>query len=43
MLHTKYQDSMTCGIRQEFFECFPCIAYVNHVTPGADPFLALGA
>ena len=33
MLHTKYQDSRTCGFRQEdFFMFFPIKAYVKPVT-----------
>ena len=43
MLHTKYQDSMSCGFRQEgFFMFLPIIAHVKPVTPEAGPFLAQG-
>ena len=36
----KHQDSRPCGFRQEDFFMFSNLAYVNHVTPGAGPFLA---
>ena len=40
ILHTKYQGSRPCGCRpDEFFMLLPIQAYVNHVTPGAGPFL----
>ena len=33
MVHTKYQGSRPCGIKQEdFFSCFPIYAYVLPVT-----------
>ena len=35
MLHTKYKDSMPCGIRQEIFFMFlPIKSYVKHVISG---------
>ena len=35
MLHTKYQGSRPCGIRQDdLFMFFPILVYVKHVTPG---------
>ena len=43
MLHIKYQGSKPCGFRQEEFFMYSYLAYVNHVTPGAGPFLAPGA
>ena len=37
MVHTKYQDSMPCGFRQEdLFYVFPIYAYVY--SPGQDHF-----
>ena len=42
MLHTKYQGSRPCGLRQEDFSHFPYISLFKHVTPGAEPFLAQG-
>ena len=43
MLHTKYQGSRPCGVRQEYFLMFlPIKAYVKHVTPGVESFLAPG-
>ena len=43
ILHNKYQGSRPCGFRQEdFFMLLPIYAYVKHVTPGAEPFLAPG-
>ena len=42
MLHTKYQGSRPCGLRQEDVFMFPYIAYVKHVTSGADHILAPG-
>ena len=38
MLHTKYQDSRTCGFRTRRFFMFP----LKHVTPGVGPFLPQG-
>ena len=41
MLHTKYQGTRPCGLRQEdFFMFLPIKAYVKPVTPEAGPFLA---
>ena len=43
MIHTKYQGSMPSGFRQEdFFHIFPILANVEHVIPGAGPFLTQG-
>ena len=39
MLHTKYQGSSGCGLRQEyFFMVLPIEAHVNQVSPGAGHF-----
>ena len=46
MLHPKYKGSSPCGFRQEdFFMFFPIhvYAFVKHVTPRTDLFLAPGA
>ena len=44
MMHTKYQGSMPCGFRQEyFFKLLPILVYGKHVTPGAGSFLDPGA
>ena len=44
MLHTKYQDSRPCGLRQEdFFMFLHILVYVKHVTLGRGHFLAPGA
>ena len=41
MLHTKYHGSRPYGFRQEdFFMFLPIKAYVKHVTPRVEPFLA---
>ena len=43
MLNTNYQESMPSGFKlEDFFQVFPILAYVKHVTPGAGPFLAPG-
>ena len=46
MLHTKYQGSMSCGFREDFFMVFlyksHVYAYVKSVIPGAWPFLTPG-
>ena len=39
MLHSKYQASMPCGFRQEYFCIFILYKHM-HVTPRAGPFLA---
>ena len=43
MLHITYQGSRPSGFRQEdFFHIFSIKANVEHVTPGAGPFLTQG-
>ena len=33
MRHTKHQGSRPSGFRQDFFNVFPILAYLNHMTP----------
>ena len=43
MLHTKYQSSRPCGLRQEHFFMFrPIFTYVNSVTLGPGHFWPQG-
>ena len=39
---TKYQGSMSCGFRQDFFHVFPIKAYVKYVTPWRGHFMPQG-
>ena len=38
----KKQGSRSCGFRQNLFMFVPIQAYVKHMTPGVQPFLAPG-
>ena len=42
MLHTNYQGSRLCGFRHEVFFTFSIEAYVKHLTPRVETFLAQG-
>ena len=42
MLHTKYQGSMPCGVRQEDFFRFTYISLCKTCDPGVGPFLPQG-
>ena len=42
MLHTKYQGSRPCGVRQEDFFRFTYISLYKTYDPGAGPFLTPG-
>ena len=42
MLHTKYQDSVPSGFKQEDFSCFPNISLCKTCDPQPGPFLSQG-
>ena len=43
LLHSKYESSVPCGFREDFFYVFPIVSLWDLMTPRVGPFFTPGA